>query len=449
MMEDRLLPGEGAEPAATNEPSPARIDDASPRGRVLFVTSSYPRWEGDSTTPFVLQLAQDLQRLGWNVRVLAPHAPGARIRERLHEIDVTRFRYLWPEWAQTVCYGGGALINLRRHRWNYAKLPALVASQFAHVTAMLAGHDFDIVHSHWLLPQSLVAGVASAITGVPHIATVHGGDAFALRGRLMRRLKGMAIGLADVVTVNSSATLEVIRGLAPSHGSVVRVPIGASQPSDDCLAEALDIRARYRAGGGPLLVFVGRLVDEKGVGDLIRAVAILARRRPDVRALIVGDGQQRGEFEALATGLGLSRRVSFTGWIEPSHIASYLAAGDAFVGPSKRSPDGWLEGQGLTFVEAMLAGTPVIATNCGGIVDIVKDQDTGLVVSEGDPVGIAAAVERTIDDIALRSQIVANALAAARAEFTRPACAMRFSALYGRLKAGRRRAATGSTERRQ
>lgn len=82
-------------------------------GRILVVTSNFPRWQGDSTTPFVLHLAQDLQNLGWHVDVLAPHSPGSARREVIEGVTAERFRYLWPTRLQTVCYQGGALINLR------------------------------------------------------------------------------------------------------------------------------------------------------------------------------------------------------------------------------------------------------------------------------------------------------------------------------------------------
>ena len=68
---------------------------------------------------------------------------------------------------------------------------------------------------------------------------------------------------------------------------------------------------------GPLVIFVGRLVEEKGVGDLLRALALLSPSRRDVSALILGDGQQRAEFEAMAAQLGIARRVTFVGWVDP------------------------------------------------------------------------------------------------------------------------------------
>ncbi len=93
-----------------------------PRGRVLCMTSNFPRWDGDSTTPFILHLVQDLQAFGWAVDVLAPHAPGAALKETLGGVRVERFRYFWPEAQESLCYQGGALSNLRRNPFNKFKL---------------------------------------------------------------------------------------------------------------------------------------------------------------------------------------------------------------------------------------------------------------------------------------------------------------------------------------
>lgn len=98
------------------------------QGHVLCVASNFPRWAGDSTTPFVLHLARDLQSLGWEVDLLAPHAPGAARSEVVDGVRVERFRYLWPIRQQTVRYQGAALINLRKHPVNSLKLSALVTA---------------------------------------------------------------------------------------------------------------------------------------------------------------------------------------------------------------------------------------------------------------------------------------------------------------------------------
>ncbi len=178
-----------------------------------------------------------------------------------------------------------------------------------------------------------------------------------------------------------------------------------------------------------MLVFVGRLVEEKGLSDLIRAVALLAAELPDATVMILGDGQERADMEALASRLDVSDRVHFLGWVESEEVPAYLAAAEIFVGPSKRAANGWVEAQGLTFVEAMLARTPVIATRSGGIPDTVRHEDTGLLVPEGRPDEIAAAIRRLGADPPLASRLKDSGYALAIRDFTRERAANRFAVL--------------------
>lgn len=403
------------------------------KGRILCMTSNFPRWAGDSTTPFVLHLAEDLEALGWEIDVLAPHAPGCAHAETIDGIKVNRFQYLWPARLQTVCYQGGALINLRKNKANKLKLPALIAAEWAHCMARLATRKYDLLHSHWILPQGFTGALAARPLRVPHVLTVHGGDIFGLRGKMMARFKRYALRHADVVTVNSSATRQAVNEVAGDI-RLEQIPMGVATDRYADPAQVAKLRAAYRAGAGPLLVFVGRLVDEKGVEDVIRAVALLRDTLPDTRALIVGDGQDRAALEQLGDGLGVATSVHFTGWVDPKMLSSYLAAGDVFVGPSRRSSDGWIEAQGLTFIEAMLQKIPVVATRSGGIVDSVIHEQTGLLVDERSPEQIAAAIERLQREPELRSQLIEAADRHAREKFSRAASAQRFSDLFERLK---------------
>lgn len=405
--------------------------------RILLVTSNYPRWEGDSTTPFVLRLAQDLTRLGCAVDVLAPHAPGAALRESLGGIPVERFRYLWPDALQTVCYGGGALVNLRKVRSNIAKLPALVAAEWAAVFGRLLRRRYDLLHSHWVLPQGFVGMLAARPLGIPHVITVHGGDVFGLRGPAMRRLQATAFGAADAVTVNSSATGAAVASIAPGIAPPRRIPMGVDVVPANDPARAAELRSRWRRGAGPLVCFVGRLVEEKGVGDLLQAMALLRREAPDATAVVIGDGQDRTAFEAEAARLGVADRVVFTGWIAPEAVGSYMQAADVFVGPSKRGCDGWVEAQGLTFAEAMVNGVPVVATRSGGIPDLVRHEDTGLLVPEADPPAIAAAVLRVWREPALAARLSAAAPIVVRETLSRDASASTFLGLFSEVVAAR------------
>ncbi len=396
--------------------------------KVLLLTSNFPRWAGDSTTPFVLNLATDLRAEGWQVDVLAPHAADALRHEVMNGVKVRRFRYLLPVSQQTVAYGGGALINLRESKMNWVKVPFLVLAELMVALRMLGGRRYAIVNAHWILPQGFVAALAGRITGTPIVTTVHGGDVFDLQGSLLGRFKRWALRRARVVTVNSSATEAVTRKLDPT-AAISRIPMGAeTTPADQ--DRTAEIRAAHRRSGGPLVVFVGRLVTEKGVGDLIRAMAIVRKTHSEATLMIVGSGQDQPTFAALCAELGLNDSVVFTGWVGPDEVPSYMAAADVFVGPSKTSATGWQEGLGLVFLEAMAAGTAVIATESGGIVDIVRHEETGLLVSEESPEQIAAAIIRLHSDDDLRASLTGNGAELVHEAYTRQASARAFANLF-------------------
>lgn len=411
-------------------------------GRILCVTSSLPRWSGDSTTAFVLHLAQDLQALGWQVDLLAPHAPGAAMSETLDGVAVERFRYLWPVTQQTVCYQGGALVNLRRRPIERLKLPALVGAEWLAVARRLATRRYDILHSHWILPQGFVGQLSRRFGSVPHVVTVHGGDLFGLRSPLMQRFKHFALSRADAITVNSSFTEQGVRDLVPEPRRLERIPMGVSTRmlnAEQCHQSAA-LRARYRRGSGPLLIFVGRLIEEKGAEDLIRATAELRAEYPDITTLILGSGPEQPALKQLVKALDLEASVIFPGWIDPADIGCWLSAADCFIGPSRTAANGWVEAQGLTFIEAMVAGVPVIATRLGGIPDAVIHERTGLLVDERAPEQIAAAVRRLLADPDLAQRLSKQGYSHAMAHFSRATSAQTFAELFMQLGESRRHA---------
>lgn len=421
--------------------APADSRNASPRrGRVLVVTSNFPRWEGDSTTPFVRHLCEDLTDLGWEVDVLAPHAPGAALEESLGRLRVRRFRYAWPEEAQTVCYQGGALVNLRKRASEKWKLPVLVAAEWVAVQSLLLSGEYDLLHSHWMLPQGFVGALATSVVPVPHVVTIHGGDLFSLRGATLERFKRFALRTADAVTANSSLTEAGAKRLEPTLRDLRRIPMGVvvSALSKEEVGERDALRARF-VGGEPVALFVGRLVEEKGVYDFVEALALLRNDGVPIRGLVVGDGQERGLLEARLVELGLGSFVELAGWVPSERVRGTMAACDVFVGPSKTSKDGWVEAQGLTFLEAMTVEVPVVATSSGGIVDAVRDGETGWLVPEGNPRELAAGIRRALaaPEESRRRARVARSMV--EEKFSRAASASSFDGLFRSLLRGRSR----------
>ena len=207
--------------------------------------------------------------------------------------------------------------------------------------------------------------------------------------------------------------------------------VGTS-PDYDASATA-GVRHCYRQGNGPLILFVGRLVAEKGVYELLEAIQLLVAALPDIRALIIGEGPDRSGFEEFASRLGVTKNVFFPGWIETQKLSSWYRAADIFVAPSKTSPEGWVEAQGLAIVEAMMAGRPVIASRSGGIVDSITDGESGLLVNEACPGELAYAILRLANDPGLGARLGATARTVALAKFSRESSALAFSSLFERL----------------
>src|SRR3569623_941884 len=186
------------------------------------------------------------------------------------------------------------------------------------------------MHTLWILPQGLVGVLAAAIRPLPHVTTVLGGDVFALRGRLPSRLLSLVLQRADAVTVNSSATESAVITLAPGLTHMRRIPLGVSLDRPIATTSSAEIAARNRRGAGPLIIFTGRLVSEKGVEDLIRAVALLRERLPETHALILGEGQARAALQGLTHELGLAHRLRLAAAQRVRQHYSRPAAAESF-----------------------------------------------------------------------------------------------------------------------
>jgi glycosyltransferase involved in cell wall biosynthesis len=395
-----------------------------------MVTSNAPRWPADSTTPFILHLAQDLDRYGWDVELLAPHAAGAKQHEVLDGIVIRRFRYLRPTRYQRLAYGGGALFNARASIGTAAQIPLFVGAQIAAVARQLRSNEYDVVQSHWVVPQGLTTSLVAHRYGVPHLATIHGSDVLGLHWA--DRLKKRALESADAVSVNSEATQSAVEAIAPGQPNVVRIPMGISLPSVD-ERQVETINTTHRDGTGPLLVFVGRLVGWKGVSDLLQAVQELAQTYPKVRCLVAGSGPQSDALQAEAAQRGLEERVRFLGWVQPAEVPALYAAADVIVCPSRVETDGTTEGQGLAILEGMASGKPVVATRVGGIPDSIRDGIDGLLVPERDPSAIAHAVSRLLSDPDVARELGASAAQRAQTLFSRDTSARRFDELLSTL----------------
>jgi phosphatidyl-myo-inositol dimannoside synthase len=398
--------------------------------RLVVLTSSFPRWPGDNTTPFVRQFAENVARTGRDVLVVAPHHRGAAVSEQLEErLDVRRFRYFLPYAQEDVAYGGNAVARVRKTPLYALKLALFLLSSLA---AVITARP-RIINVHWLIPQGLVAVLAKRLTGARVVITVHGGDVLSLNGRLLRRIKRFILRRADVVVANSAFTAAACESLYDGRSYEV-IPMGVDLGRFRAGPASAELTSRYGLGDFTIL-FVGRLTEDKGLADLVEALHLLDRSGAAFTALLVGSGDQEADLRRRVQELGLDERVVFVGWVAHDDLADYYNTADVFVGPSIVGSKGWQEAVGLVFVEALATGLPVISTRTGGIPDVVDDGITGFLVDPESPEQICERLRGLIDDRSLLRAMGTRGRAAVEQRFSWESVTQRYSAIFDRLDA--------------
>ena len=367
------------------------------RKKILVLTSTFPRWKDDVEPPFVYELCRRLTD-SYNVHVLAPHAPGAASEERLNGIQVTRHRYFFSHW-ETLAYQGGMLANLKKNPLKYCLVPFFFFSQLHALKRLLHQQHFDLIHAHWLIPQGLIALTAKFLvkTAPPLLTTSHGGDLFALRGSLARRLKRQVAIHSCAVTVVSRSMSSALAKLEVDQKRINIIPMGV-----DLQTVFVPPVKRERT---EVLLFVGRLVEKKGLKFLIEALPQILVEYPGVRLRIVGDGQEKNLLQKRVSELGIGNRVDFLGGVKNESLPALYQTSDVVVFPSVIADGGDREGFGLVLVEALGCECATVVTDLPAMQDIISDGKTALVVPQYDSQQITEKVLRLLKESELRRSL--------------------------------------------
>jgi glycosyltransferase involved in cell wall biosynthesis len=367
--------------------------------RILYVVTAFPRWPGDVITPWLTELIHRLGRRGIEIEVLAPAYRGLG-GQSFDGVRVNRFRYA-PALVETLTHDQTVPDRLRERPVFLSLLPFYMAGGAVAAARLARTQRFDAVHAFWPLPHALFGLAAKFAGGTPLISTFFGVELTWLRSHtwLLRPVLSSIVKHSDAVTAISAYTASMLRELAPAAEPTV-IPFGAVA-GDLKVPDPND----KRPSGGPFrLLFVGRLVERKGVHVLIEAVGEL-QRKYSVALEIVGDGPDRPQLEAIVVSRELSDLIRFHGAISAEQLELQYLQCDAFVLPAIVDSKGDTEGLGVVLIEALSNGKPVIASDVGGIPDIVQDGRTGLLVPPGDVGALAQAITRYIDEPGLARRL--------------------------------------------
>ena len=365
-----------------------------------MVTSSYPKFPGDVTAPFVESIARSVARRGHTVDVVLPHHPDLR-RGRDETMRFFPYRYAprdaWARWGYAQSLHSD--VRVRPEAWLLAPLAALALR--GEVARRLRAERYDLVHAHWLVPNAVfVAGIVRA-HHVPFVVSVHGSDVF-LAERLApaRFLSRRALATAGSVTACSADLHRRVIALGTRRERAHIVPYGVDVDRFSPLRADRTLRSRWEIPAGATMVLaVGRLVAKKGFGHLVEA----ARRVPDVHVVVAGEGDLRPALQEQARGMG--NRVRFVGALDRDTVARALAAADVVAVPSVVDAAGNVDGLPNTVLEALASGRAVVASRVAGIPEVVEDGVSGLLVPAGDPEALAAALQRLARDPAERERL--------------------------------------------
>ncbi len=268
-------------------------------------------------------------------------------------------------------------------------------------------NQVEVVHAHVARDYPLASWVAGRCR-VPLVLTRHVLFPLNRIHRLTLRHVAQVIAVSHAVA-DSLRTQHIFRD---DQIAVIQNGIDVErfkQRKQAAQSDRLELSRKLRVG------MVGHLAPIKGQEDFIRAAAIVARQRHDVDFIVAGedksrDGENWQNIESLVRELGLAERVSLAGWIDD--IAELLSTFDLFVSPSRSEPFG------LSIVEAMAAGVPVIATMSEGAREIIEAEKTGRLVPTGDIAALANGICKLLDDPGARQSFSANAQEAARERFS-------------------------------
>ncbi|HJW96914.1 MAG TPA: glycosyltransferase family 4 protein [archaeon] len=250
--------------------------------------------------------------------------------------------------------------------------------------------DFDVIHSHdWFGVEA--CSELRERTGKPWVFTLHSLEYMrsCQNGKsAMERLERRGAEECDrVITVSKGMKKSIVRDYGISPGKIDVVYNSARMGR----VNTGNIRRRFGLGKGPVILFLGRLSSQKGVEYVIHSAKMVSEKIPEARFLVAGEGNLKGSLEIFSSHLGLDGKVIFAGFVPQKDLASYYSAADVFVLPSLHEPFG------ITVLESLLSGTPVVVSENAGVLENVPEMKCIMKVRPSDSEELAGEITHFLE----------------------------------------------------
>ena len=273
--------------------------------------------------------------------------------------------------------------------------PKLWFSVFPRLLAILHRERPHLLHAHTRVTQVLAHGL-KLFTGIPYVTTCHGLYKFRIGRRLFRCWGKSVMAISEP----SMERLVVQYRLAPPRQVTLVVNGIEMNYFLQSVPDEKVVRFKEQVGlrGEPIIGAIARLSPVKGLDDLLKAIPTLLKDFPKLQVVLVGDGPSREQLNRLAYALGIQEHVIISHPMEDTRIP--LAAMQVFTSPALE------EGFGLSIVEAMAAGVPVVASNVGGPAKIIEHGKSGLLVPPRNSQALAEALKVFLSQPATRARVI-------------------------------------------
>lgn len=397
--------------------------------KVLVIGSVYPRFHEDAEVPWLRTSIAHLKQAGVEIQVLAPAYKGLKS----HEIDgvkVNRFRYAPAGW-EFLTHEEGAPSKMASKPWLQLLAIPYIISGFFKCIAICRKFRPDVIHAHWPFPHAYIALGAAKLFRIPLVLNFHGAELLLIRKKKwVKPLLKFAIGQAQAVFANSSFTAGKIKALR--NVDVEWSPYGTTLETSSASGDGI---APHPINGKFKILFVGRHIERKGICYLIEAAKYLPRDQFEIHIVGVGDLTDKLKTQAAEVSTTPdAANIIFTGKLSPEELANEYKTANVFTLPAIVDSKGDTEGLGVVLIEAMELGLPVVASNVGGIPDVVVDGVSGILVPEKNPEALASAYKRLAAEPELQKQLLEGARKRIDECFTWGKIVKRQIAVYEKIK---------------
>ncbi|MDR1759604.1 MAG: glycosyltransferase family 4 protein [Fibrobacter sp.] len=389
--------------------------------KILVISSVYPRSETDAEVPWLRSSIAYLRHAGIEADVLAPSYKGLK-DHTIDGVNVYRFRYA-PRSLEVLTHDEGAPSKMAGKPWMQLLALPYIISGFFCCLRLAKKNKYDVIHAHWPFPHAFIAYGACKLFRIPLVLNFHGAELLLIRKfPWVKPFLYWIIGQGNAIFANSRFTAARIRAIRECevHWSPYGTTLSSS-PAPGLHA----VKGRFK------ILFVGRHIERKGLEYLIQAAAKLDSSAMEVR--IVGEGDLTAELKNLGARIA-PETVTFTGKLSEEALRQEYENANLFVLPAVVDSKGDTEGLGVVLIEAMEYGLPVVASDVGGIPDVVVPGETGILVPEKDAEALAAAFQTLARDRNLAEQLIAGARRRVREYFDWDKITARQIAVYRDLQ---------------